>query len=72
MRRIPKNILSIKKLLEKGHTVMLNSNKRFIKVNRQGTCDTTKIDLTGGSNGMYYIRSKQASKTINFSFFDGK
>jgi hypothetical protein len=39
--KIPLNILSTKKLLQKGHDVELNSNKGYIECKCQGSHDTT-------------------------------
>jgi hypothetical protein len=40
----PLNILSIKQLLQKGHAVMLNSNKGFIECKSQGKQATKQLD----------------------------
>jgi hypothetical protein len=50
------NILSMKKILEKGHTVTLNSDEGFIECRCHGSQDKTKLDLIQeGKDGMYYV-----------------
>jgi hypothetical protein len=53
------NILSTKKLLQKGHAVTLNSQKCYIECKHQGSANTTKSDLTCGTDGMYYVIGTQ-------------
>ena len=51
----PLNILSTKKLLQKGHAVTLNSQNGYIECKHQGSAKTTKLDLTRCTDGMYYV-----------------
>jgi hypothetical protein len=55
------NILSTKKVLQKGHTVTLNSDKSFIECKHQGSQDKAKLDLRQGSDGIYYSCDRNMS-----------
>jgi hypothetical protein len=49
------DILSMKQLLQKGHTVTLNSDKGFIECKRKGKPGTRQLDSIKGTDGMYYV-----------------
>jgi hypothetical protein len=60
----PKNILSTKKLLAKGHSVVMDNKSGYIATNDTGMKDglTKKIDLDRGSDGMFYLKGKRLNE----------
>jgi hypothetical protein len=54
-KEFPLNILSTKKLLQKGHIVTLNNEQGYIECKYRSSNATTKLNLTRGTDGMYYL-----------------